>query len=89
VTGAALAVLADAATPLELTKAQAMWLVYLEHSKGCGAARKHPVLCALETRGLARFGGTRARPRLEAWHATVEGREWLEARRAADRDAAR
>lgn len=76
-------------TDAKLTRAQDRWLVFLEHHEGSGAARKHPVLLALETRGFARFGGTRALPRVEAWHITQPGRDWLEARRAADRETER
>lgn len=81
----------EASSRVELTAAQSSWLVYLEHSPKTGreAARKHPVLCALETRGLARFGGTRALPRIEAWHITLDGIDWLDARRADDQRTAR
>ena len=66
----------DVSMPLAvLTPAQDRWLVFLEHHEGSGAARRHPVLLALETRGFARFGGTRALPRMEAWHITPEGRD--------------
>lgn len=73
-------------TEITLTPAQDRWLVFLESNGGSGAARKLPELVALEGKGFARFGGTRALPRVEAWHITQEGLDWLEARRAADRD---
>ena len=74
-------------TDVMLTPAQDRWLVFLENSGESGAARKLPELVALEAKGFARFGGTRALPRVERWHITQEGRDWLEARRAADREA--
>ena len=77
-----------ALVPAELSSAQDRWLVFLEHNSGANDARGHSVLCALETRGFARFGGTRALPRVEAWHITQNGLDWLEARRAADRETA-
>lgn len=76
-------------TAVTLTPAQDRWLVFLEGNGSSGAARKLPELLALEAKGFARFDGTRALPRVEAWHITQEGRDWLEARRAADRETAR
>ncbi|MEA1083242.1 hypothetical protein SFC76_03130 [Sphingomonas sp. CD22] len=51
---------------------------------GCDYARSNQTLVALKDRGFARFGGTRAKPRVEAWHIEREGRDWLAARAAAD-----
>jgi hypothetical protein len=71
---------------ISLTEPQAAMLVYVRYigREGYDAPRKHPVLAALERRKLVRFGGTRALPRIEAWHITPDGAEWLKARAAAD-----
>lgn len=60
---------------IPLTDAQDKWLLVLVADRASGRAlpRKHPVLCALERRGLAEWRGTRAEPRNERWFPSPEG----------------
>lgn len=73
------------AAAIKLTLPQEHMLIYLSRigADGSDAARRDPVLCALERRGLAEYRGTRARPRIEAWHATPVGKQWVDDARAA------
>ncbi len=43
------------------------------------AAEVDRTLAALQRRDMIEFRGTRARPRLERWHVSDRGREWLAA----------
>jgi hypothetical protein len=80
-----------AVTQPTLSDAQAAMLIYIRSigAAGCDYPRNNQTLVALEVRGLARFGGTRALPRVEAWHITHDGNAWLEARAAADKETPR
>lgn len=71
--------------PVELSEPQTQMLILVRWvgGKGHPAARKHPVLRALERRDLVAHHGTRAAPRVEAWHATLAGRKWVDDRAAA------
>ncbi len=71
--------------PVELSKPQSDMLTFVRWigANGHRGARKHSVLVALERRGLTAYRGTRAAPRLEAWHATAAGQQWVDDRAAA------
>jgi hypothetical protein len=71
--------------PIALSKPQANMLTHVRWvgASGYDAPRKHPVLVALDRRGMAEFRGTRAAPRIEAWHATAAGQKWVDDRAAA------
>lgn len=75
----------SAAAGVRLTRPQEQMLIYLRRigANGADLARRDPVLRALERRGLAEYRGTRARPRVEAWHATPAGEQWVDDARAA------
>ena len=74
-----------AAAPAPRSVKQEQFLIYLRRigPEGWDRSRNDSVLCALERDGLAEYRGTRARPRVEAWHATPAGAKWVEDARAA------
>jgi hypothetical protein len=72
---------------VSLSKPQTDFLVYVRWigANGSAVPRGHTVLRALERRGLVEYRGSRAKPRIEAWHATAAGQKWVDDRSAAAR----
>jgi hypothetical protein len=70
-----------------LTKPQTEMLIYVRWigTSGHRAPPRHPVLAALGRRGMVAYHGSRATPRIEAWHATAAGQKWVDDRSAAAR----
>lgn len=66
--------------PAKLSNAMHCVLVRVNSAGDNGHdAKADRTLTALQRRDLVELRGTRARPRLERWHVSDRGREWLAA----------